>query len=52
MNLYWDSFADFIAMGGYAPFVWASYGVTALVIVLELWGLRSRRKALATETDE
>jgi len=25
---------DFLAMGGYAPYVWASYGVTAAVLLL------------------
>jgi heme exporter protein D len=49
---YWSSVADFLAMGGYAPYVWGSFGVTAGVIVMELWGLRLRRKALATEIDE
>lgn len=28
-----DSFAEFIHMGGYAPYVWSSYGI-ALVVVL------------------
>ena len=27
------SFADFIAMGGYAEFVWPAFGLTALVLV-------------------
>jgi len=27
-----DSFADFIAMGSHGPYVWACYGVTALVM--------------------
>ena len=49
---YWDSFADFLAMGGYGPFVWGSYGVMVLALAVELWSLRRRRKALASETDE
>lgn len=32
----WGTFAEFIAMGGYAPFVWGSYGVTALCILGEI----------------
>jgi len=52
MTLHWASLDDFLAMGGYGLYVWGSFGVTALVIALELWGLRLRRKALASETDE
>lgn len=52
MNLYWDSLGAFLAMGGYGLYVWGSFGVSAAVIALELWGLRLRRKALASETDE
>jgi heme exporter protein D len=32
----WGSFAEFVAMGGYAPFVWGSYGVAALCIAGEI----------------
>ncbi len=42
----WGSWAEFFAMGGHAPFVWGAFGVTALVIVAELLGVRSRRRAL------
>lgn len=31
------TFADFIAMGGYAAFVWTSYGAWLLVIALNIW---------------
>lgn len=33
--IYWHSFADFIAMGGYGGYVWGSFGVTALIMLLE-----------------
>lgn len=29
-----DSFADFLAMGGYAPYVWGSYGVCVVLIIV------------------
>ena len=32
----WSSVAAFLAMGGYAGFVWGSYGVTALCIAIEV----------------
>jgi len=41
--MYWQSWSDFFAMGGYALYVWGAYGVTALCIVIELFALRSRR---------
>jgi heme exporter protein D len=52
MNLYWSNWSEFWAMGGYGPYVWGSFGVTALAIVIELWSLRARRKALLSETDQ
>lgn len=51
MNIYWQSLDDFLAMGGYGLYVWGSFGMTALLIVLELWSLRRRRKALSSEID-
>lgn len=43
---YWSSFSDFLQMGGYALFVWGSYLVTIMVLVIEIALLRSRNKAL------
>ena len=40
----WSSLSEFISMGGRGAFVWSSYGVTAALIVLELWLLARRRK--------
>jgi heme exporter protein D len=36
---------DFLAMGGYGFYVWGAYGVTALVIVVEVIGVRARLRA-------
>jgi heme exporter protein D len=33
--IYWNSFADFLAMGGYGFYVWGSFGVTVLIMALE-----------------
>ena len=41
--------SNFLAMGGYAWYVWMAYGVTALVIVVELWTLRTRRHRTLVE---
>lgn len=39
----WESFSAFLDMGGAGFYVWGSYGVTAVLILLELVMLRSRR---------
>jgi heme exporter protein D len=41
----WGSAAEFFAMGGYAPYVWGSYAVTALCLVIEPFLVRARRRA-------
>jgi heme exporter protein D len=33
--IYWNSFSDFLAMGGYGLYVWGSFGVTALALLVE-----------------
>jgi heme exporter protein D len=40
----WSSWSDFIAMGGYAAYIWGSYLVTFGAIVFELAILRQRRR--------
>lgn len=41
--------SEFFAMGGYAFYVWGSYGVTALVVVAEVLAVRSRRLRVLEE---
>ena len=41
----WGSVSAFLEMGGYAGFVWGSYGMTALCIVAEIALLANRRRA-------
>ncbi len=45
----WGSVDNFLAMGGYAWYVWGAYGVTALVIAAEVFTLVSRRKRAVTD---
>ena len=40
----WGSAAEFFAMGGYAGFIWGSFGVTAACIVLEIVVLAARHR--------
>ncbi|MBI3453913.1 MAG: heme exporter protein CcmD [Rhodospirillales bacterium] len=45
--------AEFVAMGGYAAYVWPSYALTAAVLIGLLWSslraLRAREADLARE---
>ncbi len=36
--------SEFLAMGGYALYVWGSYGVTFALLALEVCFLRKRAK--------
>jgi len=48
----WGSAGEFFAMGGYALYVWGAYGLTALLIAVEVWsGVRRRRRALEDARD-
>ena len=41
--------SEFFAMGGYAFYVWGSFGATALVVAAELVSLRARRRRALDE---
>ena len=38
----WNSLSEFLAMGGYALYVWGSFGATALVMLCESLLIRSQ----------
>jgi heme exporter protein D len=40
----WNSPSEFFAMGGYALYVWSSFGMCALVLLLEPLVIRARNK--------
>jgi len=42
----WGSLENFLAMGGYATYVWGSYLVTLGVLIAELVLLTQRRRRL------
>ena len=42
----WNSVSEFFAMGGYAFYVWGSFGATALVMAIETLLIRSQRQAM------
>ena len=41
-----NAVTEFLSMGGYALYVWGSFGATALLMVAEPLLLRSRRKSV------
>jgi heme exporter protein D len=42
----WASAGDFFAMGGYALYVWGSFGACAVALALEAWLVNRRRRAI------
>ena len=40
----WESWSAFWQMGGAAPFVWGSYGLTVFLVVVELIMVARRRR--------
>ncbi|MBI3915977.1 MAG: heme exporter protein CcmD [Betaproteobacteria bacterium] len=45
----WGSLNDFLVMGGYALYVWGSYGMAAVLAVAEIMALRARRRRAMDE---
>jgi heme exporter protein D len=45
----WNSLQDFLAMGGYATYVWGSFGVVFATMALEVWALRQREQTALRE---
>lgn len=41
--MYWESFSDFLHMGGYGLYVWVSFAVTFGCMAIELFLLRARK---------
>ena len=49
----WDSWSEFWFMGGYGLYVWGSMGMTALLLLLEIWQARvAHSNALALARSE
>lgn len=42
----WGSAGEFFAMGGYAFYVWGSYGVTALFLLVEVVLVMNRKRTI------
>ncbi len=46
--IHWNSFSDFLAMGGYGLYVWGSFGVTVLIMAVEPIMVARNRKTTIT----
>jgi heme exporter protein D len=42
----WGGASEFLQMGGYGLYVWGSFGMCALVLLVELAAVAQRRRAL------
>ncbi len=47
--MYFDSFAEFITMGGHGPYVWACYAIALVVIVLNIASPLAQTRAFMRE---
>jgi heme exporter protein D len=45
----WASWSDFFAMGGYALYVWGSYGVVSGLLTMEIVLLILRKRSILRE---
>jgi heme exporter protein D len=46
--IHWNSFSEFLAMGGYGVYVWGSFGVTALIMTIEPIVVARNRRSTVT----
>ncbi len=44
-----DSFSEFLAMGKHGAYVWSAYGLTVLVIVVNIVQTRMRKKHITQQ---
>jgi heme exporter protein D len=44
--MHWNSISEFFAMGGYAFYVWGSFGATAVAVLIEIVLVRGQREAV------
>ncbi|HEX5477729.1 MAG TPA: heme exporter protein CcmD [Burkholderiales bacterium] len=45
----WASWSDFFAMGGYGFYVWGAYGVTFILLLLEIIFLLAGEKKIGSK---
>ena len=47
--MYFESFAAFLQMGTHGPYVWSAYGISALLVVANLWLAYRRQRLMLNE---
>ncbi|UPQ87194.1 heme exporter protein CcmD [Vibrio sinaloensis] len=47
--MHFDSLSDFLAMGGYAGYVWSAFGITFAAMITLLWVSVRRGRRLLSE---
>ncbi|UXI00555.1 heme exporter protein CcmD [Photobacterium sp. TY1-4] len=47
--MHFDSFSDFLAMGGYAGYVWGAYGISFAALLWILFSSLSKTRRLSAE---
>ncbi|MDF1629357.1 MAG: heme exporter protein CcmD [Alcanivoracaceae bacterium] len=47
--MYFESFAAFLQMGTHGPFVWSAYGISALLVVTNMWLAYRRQRLVLNE---
>jgi heme exporter protein D len=48
----WNSWSDFIAMGGYGIYVWGSYAVALAFMLIEPWLAARRHRQAVRALDD
>ena len=43
------NWSDFLAMGGYAAYVWPSFGLTLIVLIHNIWAARRLHESARNE---
>jgi heme exporter protein D len=49
--MHWNSLFEFLNMGGYALYVWGSFGATALVLSMECWWVKRANAQAQSELE-
>ena len=47
--MHFDSFSDFLAMGGYGPYVWSAYGISFAALLWMMISSLNTKRRLAAE---
>ncbi|MEO6625299.1 MAG: heme exporter protein CcmD [Burkholderiaceae bacterium] len=48
----WSDWSQFLAMGGYGPYVWGSLGMCVLVALAEIFQLSLRNRAVRVQAEK